>query len=552
MNKKLSKRHEHIKNVCKKLNSTQENIQENTLDSDSIKDLEKKKFDISKEDQKYIKRICNNSNINLDEKLDVLTNEFNVEIEVMQEMINFLGMSLSQSQFSVAKLHTLKKKKRYIISSAQTASPVNLAFLNNIEVYAKFIDAEIGIIATRYRNPTSIWKEEGDIWDERTHKYLTANRQNLHNDVLLLADLKIQATSPNPTNGIELFGDDSSVIVGSPRIEMRTVPVLPDQKQKFLYSTGTVTMPSFTDSVAGGKAAEHHTYGFVIVEIENDDVVHLRSVSANEDGSFNDLIYRIEDQTVVKESVDTLVWGDSHFAQKDERVTKAFRKVCRDLKIKNSVLHDVWDSESINVHNVKNPIIQHQLMKENRDDLKKELDQMSSELQWFENNMTETLVIASNHDDMLDRAMVISDWRDNLKNAEIFVKMLKLTLSGKAKEGIIPYCINKKFKNIRALGINDSFIRFGVELGLHGHKGPNGSKGNIQSFSKLSCKTIIGHSHSPAIRWGCYQVGISCQMQHGYNKGLTGWAYASCTLNKHGKRQMIILNKDTLTYTTLY
>lgn len=542
-NSEKSKRQIYVDEVCNKLKN-------NSVDNKV--EVEEKKFDISKEDQKYIKRICNNSNINLDEKLDILTNEFNVEIEVMQEMINFLGMSLSQSQFSAAKLHTLKKKKRYIISSAQTASPVNLAFLNNIEAYAKFIDAEIGIIATRYRNPTSIWKEEGDIWDERTHKYLTANRQSLHNDVLLLADLKIQATSPNPTSGIELFGDDASVIVGAPRIEMRTVPVLPNQKQKFLYSTGTVTVPSFTDSVAGGKAGEHHTYGFIVVEIESDEVVHLRSVSASDDGSFNDLIYRIENETITKEKVDTLVWGDSHFAQKDPNITDAFRQVCRDLSIKNSVLHDVWDSESINVHNIKNPVVQHQLMKEGKDDLKKELDQMVSELGWFEKNMEETLVIASNHDDMLDRAMINSDWKDNLKNAEIFIKMLKLTLSGKAKEGIIPYCINKKFNKIKALGVNDSYIKFGVELGLHGHKGPNGSKGSIQSFSKLSNKTIIGHSHSPGIKWGCYQVGISCKMQHGYNNGLSGWAFASCTLNSRGKRQMIVLHKDTLTYTTLY
>jgi len=545
-NSEKSKRQEYINEICTKLNDV-------TISEEKIEEkIEEKKFDISKEDQKYIKRICNNSNINLDEKLDILTVYYDTDIETMQEMINFLGMSLSQSQFSAAKLHTLKKKQRYIISSAQTASPVNIKFLNNIEAYAKFIDAEIGIIATRYRNPTSIWKEEGDVWDERTHKYLIANRQYLHNDVLLLGDLKIQATSPNPTSGIELFGDNASVIVGAPRIEMRSIPVLPNKKQKFLYSTGSVTMPSFTDSVAGGKAGEHHTYGFVVVEIESDEIVHLRSVSASSDGSFNDLIYRIEDETVFEEEVDTLVWGDSHFAQKEERVTEAFRKLCTDLSIKNSVLHDVWDSESINVHNVKNPVVQHQLMKEGKDDLKKELDQMVSELTWFEQNMEQTLVIASNHDDMLDRAMVVSDWRDNLKNAEIFVKMLKLTLSGKAKEGIIPYCINKKFSKVHALGVNDSYIRFGVELAIHGHKGPNGSKGSIQSFSKLSNKTIIGHSHSPAIKWGCYQVGISCQMQHGYNNGLSGWAYASCSLNKHGKRQMIILNKDTLTYTTLY
>ena len=476
------------------------------------------KFEISKEDKLYIKRICNNNNINLEEKLDILTDHCSVSIETMQEIINFLGMTLSESQFSVAKLHTLKKKKRYIISSAQTASPVNIKFLNNIKAYAKFINAEIGIIATRYRNPTSIWKEEGDVWDERVHEFLTANKQFLHEDVLLLADLKIQATSPNPTNGLELFGDTASCIVGSPRIEMRSIPVLPGQRQKFLYSTGSVTSPSFTDTVAGGKAAAHHSYGFVIVEIEDEFTVHIRNISADSEGSFNDLVFRVENESVSQEQVECLVWGDSHFAQKDDAVTDAFRGLCSDLGVTMSVLHDVWDSQSINVHNLKDPIVQHELMKTGKDDLGKELDQLYEELNWFEENMDKTLVIASNHDDMLDRAMTQGDWRDNLKNAELFVQFLSLKLSSQANNGIISYCINTDFTKIKALGLNDSYIYSGVELAIHGHKGPNGSKGSIQSFSKLSTKTIIGHSHSPSIRWGCYQVGISCQMQHGIIK----------------------------------
>lgn len=519
-----------------------------TDNTDSINELQIK----AKKEQKYIKRVVNNNNINLEEKLDILIFQFGITREEVEEMINFLGLSLTESQFSAAKLHTLKKKKRYIISSAQNASHVNLKFLHNIEKYAEFIDAEIGIIATRYKNPTSMFKEGDDVWDEKVHKYLTANRQFLHKDVILLADLKVQATSPNPTNGIELFGDGASCIVGAPRIEMRSVPVLPSQKQKFLYSTGSVTQPNFTDSVAGGKAAEHHSYGFIIVEIENDEIVHLRSVSANNDGAFNDLKFRIEDEIISEEKVDCLVWGDCHFAQKDNKVTFAFRNLCYDLGITTSVLHDVWDSQSINVHNIKDPIVQHQLMKDGKDDLKKELKQMEKELQWFEENMKTTYVIASNHDDMLDRAMIQSDWRDNLKNAEIFVKLLNLSLSGKAKEGLIPYRINKKFSKIIALGLNDSLVKNEVELAIHGHRGPNGSRGNIQSFSKLSQKTIIGHSHSPGIRWGCYQVGLSCGMQHGYNEGLTSWAYAGVTLNKHGKRQMIVFNKESLTYTTLY
>lgn len=522
------------------------------MDQETNEVPEIKKFDISKEDKAYVRRINGNTHYSLDLKEETLMGYFEIEKEELYEMLASIKITLTESQFSLAKLHKLKESKRYLISSAQNASPVHNEFLTNMEAYAKHIGAEIGIIATRYKNPTSFFKEEGDVWDQKTHPYLIANKQYIHNNVIVLADLKIQATSPNPTNGIELFGDNASCIVGSPRIEMRSVPVLPGQMQKFLYSTGTVTQPNFTDSVAGGKAEAHHSYGFVIVEIEDDEIVHLRSVSASDDGSFNDLIFRVQDGVITQEAVECLVWGDSHFAQKQQNVTDAFRNLCDDLGVTTSILHDVWDSQSINTHNLKDPIVQHELMKTGKNSLQKELSQLYIELDWFEKNMNRTLVIGSNHDDMLDRAMSQGDWRDNLVNAELFVEMLALKLSSKANDGIIAYYINRDYKNIEALGVDASYILHGVELAIHGHKGPNGSRGNIQAFSKLSNKTIIGHSHSPSIRWGCYQVGISCQMQHGYNKGLSGWAYAGCTLNKHGKRQMIIFNKDTLSYTTLY
>jgi len=528
------------------------NKEENVEKVGTVNTVEITKPDLSDIDKDTIRRICKNEEYTIQGKLDILTDHFKVELDVIKIWLESLNIVLYPTQFSAAKLHTLKKKKRYIISSAQNASPVNISFLNNIKAYAKFIDAEIGIIVSRYKNPTSIWCEGRDVWAKEVQEYLIATRQFLHNDLVVLADLKIQATCPSPTSGIELFGGHASCIVGNPKIEMRSVAVLPGQKEKFLFSTGSVTMPSFTDTVAGGKAAENHSYGFIVVEIESDEVVHTRSVSANEFGEFNDLIYRVQNGVVTKEAVECLVWGDSHFAQKEDRVTNAFRKLCYDLKIEMSVLHDVWDSQSINVHNIKNPIVQFQLMKEGKDDLRKELDQMNTELNWFNNNMKKTIVVGSNHDDMLDRAMYQTTWQEHIKNAELFVEMLSLTLSGKAKDGIIPYYINDRFNKITALGVNDSYIKNNIELALHGHKGPNGSKGSIKSFAQLSSKTIIGHSHSPSIVGGCYQVGISCSKQHGYNSGLSGWAYNGVTLNKHGKRQSITFNQFTMSYTTLY
>lgn len=507
---------------------------------------------IDKDNQKYIKRICSNNSITVEKKVRILMEHFGEEEEIIRKRIAALKINISNSQFAEAKLKILKKSNRYIISSAQAGSPVNENFLKNIKAYANHIGAEIGIIATRYKNPTSIFKEEGDVWDSLVDEYLTASRQYLNKKVLLLGDLKIQATSPNPTNGIELFGGDASVIVGSPRIELRVVPTLPNSPQKFLYSTGTVTAPNFTDSVAGGKASEHHTYGFVIVETDEDNhTSYIRSVSADLDGNFNDLIFRVENEVISNEYPEYFVWGDSHFAQKDQAVTDAFRKLCSDLNIKVSVLHDVWDSCSVNPHNLRNPLIQHKLNQDKKDSLKRELNQMYKELEWFNENMEATIVVASNHDDMLTRVLATEDWKNNIKNAKIFVKLLHTTLTT-GTNNIIAYKINKRFDKITALDTNSSYKVFGVELALHGHKGPNGAKGNINSFAKLSTKSIIGHSHSPGIKAGCYQVGVSCRLDHDYNSGLSSWAYAGVTLNSRGKRQLIILDKITLTYTTLY
>lgn len=510
------------------------------------------KYVLNSSEKKYLRKIVTNYRISAEEKLILLSDYFIMPIPEVQEMLDSLRLSL-RSQFSAAKEHMLNKKQRYIISSAQTSSPVNEKFLKNMEAYAKFIDAEIGIIATRYKNPTSIWKEEGDVWDEKVHKYLIADTQILHPYAIVLADFKVQATAPNPTSGIELFGDQASIIVGAPKIEMRSVPVLPGTIQKFLYSTGSVTIPNFTDTVAGGKAEAHHSFGFVIVEIEDEEVVHLRSVSANDDGEFNDLIYRVQQESITTEEVEYLVWGDSHFAKKDGDVTVAFRSLCQDLEIEKSVLHDVWDSESMNVHNLNKSTVQYRLLVDGKNTLRKELDITFKELDWFEDNMTETLIISSNHDDMLDRVLEIPNlWATNLVNAELILEFLQMKLKGEANNGVIAELINSRYSNIRALGLNDSYTYKDVELALHGHKGPNGSRGSATSFSKLSTKTIIGHTHSPCIMGGCYQVGIACSLEHGYNAGLSGWAYAGVTLNKHGKRQMIVFNKYTLTYTTLY
>ena len=134
----------------------------------------------------------------MNNKIEILMNEFKVDEDTLHSWFMDLSISTISSQFEKAKFHSLKPAQRYIISSAQTASAVYKPFFENMLAYAKFIGAEVGIIATRYKNPTSVHKIEGDVWDERVLPYLTAQRQSLHEGIVLLGDLKIQATATSP------------------------------------------------------------------------------------------------------------------------------------------------------------------------------------------------------------------------------------------------------------------------------------------------------------------------------------------------------------------
>jgi hypothetical protein len=74
---------------------------------------------------------------------------------------------------------------------------------------------------------------------------------------------------------------------------------------------------------------------------------------------------------------------------------------------------------------------------------------------------------------------------------------------------------------------------------MHGDKGPNGARGSLKNLRGVGVKSIIGHSHSPGISEGCYQVGTSSCLRLDYNAGPSGWLNTHCVLYANGKRSLI-------------
>ena len=108
-------------------------------------------------------------------------------------------------------IRNLKKTKRWVITSAQNATPVNKAFLESLEVYCEYTNSQLVITPYRYRNPTSIFTDKDhDWWDENIVPYLLDQRVSLCPGLMLLGDIKVQPTASTPLSGLEGFtGGDS-------------------------------------------------------------------------------------------------------------------------------------------------------------------------------------------------------------------------------------------------------------------------------------------------------------------------------------------------------
>ena len=518
--------------------------------------------DLTPEQISELSEIYWNRTLSWDDRMKQLSQYLGKSERTVQSWISKLGItekSIQESpQLIKAKERKFdKKKKRFIITWAQNDTPVHEAFVSNIEAYANFIEADIHIIAGRYKNPTSVFTDaEYDTWSPRIEQYLDANRHEVHKHMWIMSDVKIQPTAVDPMTGLQGMSGINSCVFGSPKVHMETIPVLEGNLPKMMMSTGSCTVKNYTDSKSGKKGEFHHTLGFVVVEIKDQSTFFARQVTATDGGDFHDLYYKVsydpnESESVVKriETVSAAILGDLHYGQHDERVIKKTLDLFKIIKPDNVVLHDVFDGLSINHHESKDPFIQYQRELEGTNSLRREVDDMLNGLNDFSNyNVT---IVRSNHDDFLDRWLKGTDWRKatTMKNSIEYMEYSALLLKGAAPNGVIPYLINQRYPQFKTLGRSDSFVINGWELGQHGDIGSNGSRGSLLQFRKLNTKIVVGHYHSPGRKDGALAVGTSTKLRVNYNLGPSGWLQSHVLVHNDGKAQHINFIKGE--YTTL-
>lgn len=494
------------------------------------------------------------SNLSWEKKAFQLSEEFGTSERTIRTWAVKLGLKekkdVESAQYLKAKERKFdKSKKTFIITWAQNNTKVHKGFLENIEAYAKERDADIHAILGRYRNPTSPEETgEDEWWDEDILKYADAGRHDIHKYVSIMSDIRIQPTATNPMSGMAGLSGINSCIFGNPKVQFETIPVLDGNKPKVMATTGAVTKLNYSDSKSGKKGEFHHTLGFCIVEIKDNEKFFIRQVTADDKtGSFSDLFYRVEKGKVTRlKSIEAIILGDLHYGHHDDNVLKATFDLLNKVKPNHVVLHDVFDGNSISHHEMQDSFIQYGKEMAGTNDLGKEVKVMMDGLKAFE-KFKNVVIVRSNHDDFLDRWLKNGDWKKQptFKNSRLYMQYSDLLLEQYGRdpykvEGVIPALIKQKYPKFITLGRSSSYkVKGGWELGQHGDIGANGSRGSLLNFRKLNTKIVVGHYHSPQRKDGAIAVGTSTKMRVGYNIGPSSWMQSHVIIHEDGRAQHI-------------
>jgi hypothetical protein len=157
------------------------------------------------------------------------------------------------------------------------------------------------------------------------------------------------------------------------------------------------------------------------------------------------------------------------------------------------------------------------------------------------------VIVDSNHHDFLARWVLRHDWKHDPRNARFYLEtamaMLasaRMTGHGAEYDDPFAYWVKKLGigDGVKMLGADESYTLAGIECGMHGHRGPNGARGSLKNLSRLGSKVITGHSHTPGIEEGHYQVGTSTPLRLEYTHGPSSWLNTHCVVYATGKRSL--------------
>lgn len=440
------------------------------------------------------------------------------------------------------------KYKKFVVTTAVTGMPLHKKFYLNLKAYCKKNKALLLILPSS--DPAiKGWELDGELSSEKIVFDDLALNSNL-----CISAFKTSSKQTNPLTGIKRIGQrERSMIIASPKQFLEYVPTANDKYSHALMTTGAVTLPMYrsTERYMSQRTAYiaefDHKIGALVVEIKDDKYFQFRQIQAEYgSGKIIDLGTVTTTEGSNKEIPEAIVLGDIHVGHTDPIVQKATDQLLKDLKPKRIFLHDLFDGESVN-HHMKDQLITkaHRTITllEEVNNTMKYLETMKKKHPY----VNEWIIVRSNHDDFLDRYLQSGDYVKDSINSKFAHKLALAKLENKRMAlDVALECVGLDKSKITFLKVNDSYKVKGIECGVHGHLGLNGSKAGTNASMEIGYGAgIFGHSHTAGILRDVYRVGTSTVLRQGYNNGASNWTQTHCVLYSNGSRQLLNIIKGS-------
>lgn len=451
-----------------------------------------------------------------------------------------------------------KISQRYILTSAQNNTKINKPVWENLLALAKHYKAEI--LISRYTYNKSAYQaapskpgtgdDEDDLWyAPEILPYVCDDRIHLAPGLDFCGEMNTLPTATNPLSGLQSYTGRASGIFPHAKIAMESIASGKYEATKFNYTTGTVTQRNYIAKKQGQKAEFHHAYGGLLVEVGPKGNWFCRQLNADKKGTIHDLRIKVEGGKIKTGEVEAITWGDIHSARLDAAVRSlvwAKNGILDMLRPQHQFFHDLVDFRARNHHN-RDCHSMFERYIEGEDNVKEELTNCSDFLWEANRDWCTSIVVDSNHDNALLRWLREADYKTDPVNAVFFLRCQAEVYDALSKSNknfhLVEWALNQLECPLltRFLREDESFVIKDIEMGMHGDRGPNGSRGTPFGFAKMGRKCNVGHTHQAGIKDGVYTAGHSGVRDMGYNKGPSSWSHSFILTFSNGKRQIITI-----------
>jgi len=444
---------------------------------------------------------------------------------------------MSLDDFVEAEMKRTRKErvKRYVITSAQYGATPNRAVSQSLQNYAHQTNSELLVIPM---NGANIQDTDLGLHPEIQKTYKVVDGRLKLNNKIAVERMHIRPQQIDPVTGLARFVQgDVTTIFESSKQRMKVIPNSTNSLPKVLMSSGAVTQPRYNvNNRIGRIALKDHTYGAIVVEVTGKNSYHFRQLRATGTGSFVDMGVKYTPDSVESTELEALVLGDYHSGDTNKKVRKATFDLISTQQPARVIIHDFFNSHSISHHDQNKSVYRAVKASQGRITLSDELKQASKELrklyELVEAYGGELVVVKSNHDEHLDRYIEEARFINEPHNYKDAVKIAAEMVEGgdALSAGLSLYWPElSDVEGITFLSRTDDYKVWGYQLGVHGDKGVNGSRGSNLGLENAWGKSISGHRHSPEILRNTYVVATSTDLNLDYNAG-----FASSWMNTHG------------------